>query len=217
MTVTLLLGGTFDPVHMGHTASARAIMNLFGDCRMVLIPSKLPPHRNVPSASPEQRLEMLRLATSAEPSLECDDCELNREGHSYTFDTLVDYRTRIGDQPLVFVMGFDAWVTLPTWHNWQDLCGLAHIAIMMRPGGDNLAEPEVLKTWSARKLVDEPLALREKEAGLICHVTLPQVDVSATAVRKAIKEGSSTGKMLHPDVTDYIAREGLYLDNDSNG
>lgn len=217
MAVTLLMGGTFDPVHVGHVDSARALRSLFGNVRVVLIPSKIPPHRNVPAAEPEQRFAMLRLALATETTLECDDCELKREGHSYTFDTLSEYREKIGNQPLVFVMGLDAWLTLPTWHNWKDLCELAHLLVMMRPGSETQSEPEVLREWASGKLVDEPEILATKPAGCICHVTLPQVDVSATAVRKAIREGADTLKMLHPDVTDYIARQGLYLDNENNG
>ncbi len=216
MSVTLLLGGTFDPIHFGHVQSASALMALFADCRTILVPSKIPPHRGTPSARPEQRLDMLQLAVADVSGLESDDCELRREGRSYTFDTLRGYRQQSDNQPLVFAMGADAWVTLPTWHRWRELCELAHLVIMMRPGTEALEEPSELSDWARSKTVDETGRLTEKAAGLICRVELTQFDVSATEVRQAIKNGVSTIDMLHPKVAEYIARHQLYLDNDSN-
>ena len=217
MTLKLVLGGTFDPVHVGHVNSACALMELFSDCEVVLVPSKIPPHRDTPSASPEQRFEMLQLATKDVPGLSSDDCELRREGSSFTIDTLADYREKAEEQPLVFAMGLDAWVTLPTWRNWESLCDLAHLLIMERPGGSSLEEPAQLKAWAAEKLVADVSSLETTASGLVCHVTLQQFDVSATRVRETIKQGDSTDSMLHPDVAGYIARHHLYLDNESHG
>ncbi|MBO6558549.1 MAG: nicotinate-nucleotide adenylyltransferase [Pseudomonadales bacterium] len=217
MTLKLVLGGTFDPVHVGHVNSACALMGLFSDCQVVLVPSKIPPHRDTPSASPEQRLKMLQLASEEVLGLSCDDCELRREGSSFTIDTLAGYRAEAGDQPLIFAMGLDAWVTLPTWHNWESLCDVAHLLIMERPGGSSFEEPAQLKAWAAEKLVDDVSSLETTGSGLICHVTLQQFDVSATRVRETIKQGDSTENMLHPEVAGYIARHHLYLDNESHG
>ena len=217
VTVKLVLGGTFDPCHIGHINSARALMELFPGSEMVLVPSKTPPHRDKPSASPEQRFDMLRLATADVPGLECDNCELGREGQSYTFDTLAGYRRVMGEDPLVFVMGSDAWVTLPSWYHWRQLCDLSHLLVMTRPGGNILEEPAELKEWAQSRRVRETDQLLLAAAGLICHVTLPQYAVSATEVREAVSRGESTKDMLHPDVADYIARHQLYLDNDNHG
>ena len=160
---------------------------------------------------------MLELATAEIPGLQCDPCELGREGPSYTFDTLRQYRDKLGKASLIFVMGFDAWVTLPAWHNWRQLCDLAHLVVMKRPGSDGLQVPEALGRWSEGKLTDSHEWLADHPGGFVCHVTLPQYDVSATVVRGAIVEGDSTETLLHPDVAGYIARHQLYLDNDNHG
>lgn len=217
MTLKLVLGGTFDPCHVGHINSARALMKLFPGSELVLVPSKTPPHRENPAASPEQRYDMLRLATAEVPGLECDNCELLRAGRSYTFDTLAEYRRVMGEDPLVFVMGFDAWVTLPSWYQWRQLCDLSHLLVMTRPGGSALEEPAELKEWAQSRWVDHVDRLASEASGLVCHVTLPQYAVSATEVREAVRRGDSTENILHPDVADYIARHHLYLDNENHG
>ena len=121
MTVTAVFGGTFDPVHFGHLKSALALSELL-DATVIFVPCRIPAHRPQPLATADQRLEMLRLATVDHHNLEVDDCELKREGTSYTIHTLREYRRQLGESAgLVFVMGVDAWLTLPTWESWQEL------------------------------------------------------------------------------------------------
>ena len=103
MTATLIFGGTFDPVHYGHVRSAKALCDQFDDAKVVMIPCQIPPHRPQPAAPGEDRLRMLELATENEPDITVDDIELKREGKSFTFDTLAEYRAKVGEQPLYFV------------------------------------------------------------------------------------------------------------------
>ena len=209
MTATLVFGGTFDPVHLGHIGSARALIEDIGDARVVMVPCKLPAHRPVPSATAEDRLMMLQLATEGSP-IEVDGRELPRQGTSYTADTLSEYRAELGgDAPLVFVMGSDAWATLPSWYRWSDMLDLAHILIMDRPGSDEPV-PEVLDDWSRGRLVNEARMLLSTPAGYICHVTLAPFDVSATEVRRQLSGQEPLTGLLDHRVENFIRNRGLY-------
>ena len=213
MISTLIFGGTFDPVHIGHLRSARALADIFPASRLVFVPCKLPVHRPEPGASAEDRLAMLNLAIEGEKAFSCDDCELQRDGYSYTFDTLRHYRLDLGEASLIFVMGLDAWMTLPGWHKWSSLCDLAHLIILKRPDAADQVESKDLSDWAGPRLVQDPAELLNRPSGTVCHITLEQVDVSATRIRRAIRQGDAVADVLHPEVTKYITRHNLYMDN----
>ncbi len=211
MSETLIFGGTFDPVHVGHIRSAKALQQALDGIHLAMIPCQVPPHRPTPAATPDQRLEMLKLAVADETGISVDDCELHRTDRSYTVDTLRSYRERTSGM-LGFVMGLDSWLTLPTWRDWQRLCDYAHLIVLMRPGSD-AQEPEVLADWSLSRRVDSLGQLRDLQHGHVCHVTLAQIDVSATQVRAAVASEQDVSTLLHPNVASYIATHGLYLNN----
>ena len=150
----VVFGGTFDPVHNGHIQSAVAIRELLGVETVKLVPCKIPPHRETPSASSKDRLSMLQIAVQGLTGIEIDDRELCREGTSYTFDTLGSIREEIGNElPLIFALGSDAWPTLSKWYRWTELCNLAHLLILNRPGegplaGEESAIPEKLTRYA---------------------------------------------------------------------
>ena len=215
-----VFGGTFDPVHFGHIASAVAVSEALGDIRVVMVPCQLPPHRSEPGASPADRVRMLELALAETSNVEVDARELDREGPSYTFDTLRSLRAEIGPQcPLVFVIGSDAYKTLPEWYRWREMLDLCHLLVLERPGdratlGAELAE---LEADCAR---DQLQSLLECPAGNIVHAALVQVDVSATEVRRALGaighekdvtdvSDSALEKVPAP-VLDYIKQQNLY-------
>lgn len=215
MTITAVLGGTFDPVHIGHVLSAQALLARLGDARLFLVPCQIPAHRPEPAASPEDRLAMLKLALRDCDNILADDCELKRSGTSYTFDTLQDFRQRLGESsPLVFVMGIDAWVTLPTWHRWQALTSLASILVLDRPGAQR-DEPLALQQWSMGKLVTELDELTQSPAGRILHLELPPVDVSASGLRASLASGggeaAQCADQLDEKVLEYILCNKLYV------
>jgi nicotinate-nucleotide adenylyltransferase len=119
-----ILGGTFDPVHRGHLASALDTANAFALGRVLLVLSARPPHKDESAhASIEDRLAMLRLAVAGEPLLEASDMEARRPGASYTVDTLREVgRTHPGSD-LFLIVGIDAWREVDTWHRPEDLLG----------------------------------------------------------------------------------------------
>ena len=119
-----IFGGTFDPVHLGHLSVAWEAAELL-DAEVRLIPASIPPHRPPPIASAAQRVVILRTALQGQSRLSLDTRELDREGPSYTVDTLVGLRTEQGARPLVLLIGADAFANLASWDRWRELFDIA--------------------------------------------------------------------------------------------
>ena len=210
-----LLGGTFDPVHLGHLGLADDARRALGVPEVRLVPASDPPHRAAPGASAAHRLAMLRLAIERHPGLAIDERELARRGKSYTALTLDELRAEDADRPLIMILGADAFRGLPTWHRWQDLLALAHVAVAARPGDPfDAALPEALvPLWRSRRTRDRG-DLFSTPAGRILVVTIVPRDISASAIRAALSRGGpdalSVRALLPPAVWDYISLHRLY-------
>jgi nicotinate-nucleotide adenylyltransferase len=185
----LIYGGTFDPVHDGHVAIARAAADALAIDQVLLIPAGAPPHRAPPRAAAPLRAEMLRRAFAGDPRFVVDERELRRDAPSYTVDTLASLRAEFGPQrPLVLLLGADAFLGLPSWHRWQEVPRLAHLAVFARPGV-RLAPGSA--DWPAGVAApsDDPARLRETPAGECLLLPMPVSSVSSTAVRAAFARG----------------------------
>lgn len=215
-----LFGGTFDPIHFAHLRLAEEAIDAFGFEQVRFIPTAAPPHRSEPGAAPAHRIAMTRLATQGNPRFAIDDRELKRSGKSYTFDTLSEIRSEHGDRPLCLLMGADAFVQLMTWHRWNELFDLAHIAVAKRPGFplEQLASslPKPLREQYLRRYVANPSALNETEAGHVFAHELTALDVSATAVRALIKRQASLRYLVPDAVIAYIEEHNLYRESDAS-
>ena len=210
MNNTLVFGGTFDPVHRGHIESVCAVSRLLCDVDINLVPCQTPAHRPLPSASPEDRLKMLQLAVASQDRIFVDDCELRREGISYTADTLLGYRESLGESgSLLFLMGRDSWVTLPSWHRWEELIDLSHLLVLERPGL-NQGSPEVLRKWLKSRQVQNPKEMVDRPFGKVCFLSLDQINVSASGLRDKIAKGRSIREDVNPLVRSYIRQNNLY-------
>lgn len=210
MSLRLLYGGTFDPVHAGHLAVARAARDAFGT-PVHLLPAADPPHRAAPGASAADRAWLLSLAIEGEPGLALDTRELRRAGPSYTVDTLREVRAELGpDAPLAWLLGADAFRGLASWHEWTALAGLAHLVVAVRPGHDVDPLPEPLAGACAGRWAGQPGELAEAPAGRLFRLELPPHPASATELRRCLAAGLDTGDWLPPAVAAGIARRGLY-------
>ena len=130
-----ILGGTFDPVHLGHVALAEAALAQLPLAEVLWLPSGNPGHRGAPVAGARDRLAMLRLTTEGNSRYRIDASELERSEPTYTVHTLTRLRAQLGDaQPLALLLGSDSFLSLPTWLRWRELFDLAHIAVASRPG-----------------------------------------------------------------------------------
>jgi len=148
-----ILGGTFDPVHIGHLRGALEVAEMFGLDELRLIPNARPPHRDTPNCSAQDRLAMVRLAVQDLPPLCVDARELERDKPSYTIDTLMSLRAELAaDDQLLLVVGWDAFCGLPTWHRWEELLDYCHILVLQRPDAGSEAPQELRDLLAARSV-----------------------------------------------------------------
>jgi nicotinate-nucleotide adenylyltransferase len=209
-----ILGGTFDPVHVGHLRAAIEIREALDLAEVRLVPAHVPPHRPQPAASAAHRLAMLRLAVRGVSGLAVDDRELRREGPSYTVDTLAGLREELGRRPLCLLVGDDAFRGLPTWHRWQALFELAHVVVMQRPlpAAASASLPAPLATVLHARLANGPQALALAPAGCVLQQAIPPLDVSATRIRALLRAGHSARFLVADGCLRYIRDHHLYKD-----
>lgn len=210
----LFYGGTFDPVHNGHLAIARAARDALG-CPVRFMPAADPPHRPAPGASAPQRAAMLELALAGEPGLCLDRRELARPGRSYTVDTLRALRGEVGRAPVALLVGADSFLGLPDWKDWRSLFELAHFVIAERPGEPLERMPEALAAEVAGRWAVSAAELEAAPAGRVLRLRQPLHDVSATRLRALVGSGGAWRHLVPAAVADCIERLRLYGDGDA--
>jgi nicotinate-nucleotide adenylyltransferase len=207
-----ILGGTFDPVHLGHLALAQAALAGLPLAEVLWLPSGSPGHRVPPAASARDRLAMLRLATAGDPRFRIDVDELDRSEPTYTVHTLARLRARFGAAaPLALLLGSDSFLSLPTWLRWRELFGFAHIAVASRPGhlpSDGGPAPELSAEIARRSA--RPEQLGASAAGRVARFDMPPIDISASAIRAKLAAGEDARHLLPAAVQAYIEAQGLY-------
>ena len=195
-----IFGGTFDPVHLGHLSVAWEASELL-DADVHLLPASVPPHRPPPTASAAQRVAMLRAALQGQSRLALDTRELEREGPSYTIDTLLELRAEQGDRPLVLLIGADAFAGLPGWHRWHELFDLAHIGVLSRPGVGAMLPDELQHKITGRR-VDDTSLLRDIPAGKLIDLAVTPLEISATRIRELLASGREPRYLLPAGLFD---------------
>ena len=204
-----MLGGTFDPVHIGHLRGALEVAALLELDELRLTPSARPPHRDTPSVSAHDRLAMVRSAVQGVPPLTVDDRELLRDKPSYTIDTLESMRDELAsDDQLFLLLGWDAFCGLPSWHRWEELLEHCHIVVLQRPDADS-ESPDAMRNLLAARAVSDPKALKGP-GGHITFVWQTPLAVSATQIRQLLASGKSVRFLVPDAVLAYIDTHGLY-------
>jgi len=210
-----LLGGTLDPIHVGHIETARAARRVLGlDCVYVL-PSNVPPHRAAPPhASGYHRFAMTALAIDGLDGFEASDIELRAPGPSYTAETLERFRDRGAppDSQIFFITGADAFAEIATWYRYPEVLDLAHFAVVSRPQFPVERLRDALPSLAARMisagaLPDPRTANREPAIFLI---DAPTPDVSSTGIRRRLAGGEPISGMVPQAVERHILRHRLY-------
>ncbi len=204
-----ILGGTFDPVHIGHLRGALEVAELLDLDEVRLIPSARPPHRGTPQVSAEDRLAMVQCAVQGVEPLTVDDRELRRDKPSYTVDTLISLRQELAPNDQVFLLlGWDAFCGLPSWHRWEELLDHCHILVLQRPDADSEA-PDELRNLLAGRSVSDPLSLNGP-GGQISFIWQTPLEISATQLRERLASGRSIRFLVPDAVLAYIHTHGLY-------
>jgi nicotinate-nucleotide adenylyltransferase len=204
-----ILGGTFDPVHCGHLRLALEIRGLLSLDTVRLLPAPNPRLRDTPHADVTQRLQLLAAAVEDEPGLEVDARELERDGPTYTVETLASLRREFPDAALVFILGMDSFQHLDRWHRWRELTELAHLAVAHRPGGALPAGGPIAELLAQRRW-DDVATLLDEPAGRIVVCEPPLLDISATRVRSLVSQGRSIRFLVPDKVIELINRTGCY-------
>jgi nicotinate-nucleotide adenylyltransferase len=210
-----IFGGTFDPIHYGHLRLAEEMADALDLREVHFIPSGQPPHRAAPQTSALHRLEMVRRAIADNPHFVLDAREVNARGEdarpSYTVDTLTGLREELGEaQPLFLLLGADAFLGLPGWHEWRRLFDLAHIGVAERAGTPwQHALPEDLQREVASRWADE-VGDNFDAAGKIMGVKMTPLTISARAIRDALATQKSVRYLLPDAVLDYLQQQQLY-------
>lgn len=182
-----ILGGTFDPIHLGHLRAAENAREALGLDRVAFVTAAVPPHRALPVSSGRDRFAMVALATAGQPAFFASDAELDRGGPSYTVDTLRAWRKQWPTDDVVLLVGSDAFAEMNSWREAEAVFGLCRVAVVARPG-----EPEAPGPSSALR------------------VDGPGLPVSSSEIRRRVKAGCSVRYLVPDAVADFIEKRGLY-------
>ena len=205
-----IFGGTFDPVHNGHIRTSKAIQESFQfDC-YYFVPCKIPTLKPATTGSIEQRLALLNLATQELSNTQIDLREIERDTPSFTVETLKSFKAEQPDTAITLIMGYDAFISLPMWHHWDQLLGLANLLIINREHYSTTPLPEALTTLLKKVEVKDKGSLLKSNAGAIMFFDAGNYAISSTAIREKIKEGIDVAELLPKPVFDWIRKWELY-------
>jgi nicotinate-nucleotide adenylyltransferase len=205
-----ILGGTFDPVHVGHMDLADAAHGALGLTGMVLVTSNVPPHRPQPVTSAYHRFAMVAFAVQERPDWRAADLELRHATPSFTSRTLTRFHER-GYRPteLFFVIGADAFFEIESWRDYPNILDAAHFVVISRPRVPVREVREHLPNLTSR-MVTHPIDVSSSTRPLIILIDAPTADVSSTAIRDRLAAGEPIGGLVLPSVQQHIERHGLY-------
>ena len=194
-----LFGGTFDPIHNGHLHIARSFADELDLESVILLPAGDPYHKTTPRTAANHRLAMAEIAAQADSRLAVSDCDIVRQGATYTHDTVQIFRQHFPAAELWLLIGMDSLLQLHTWHRWQNLVRQCRIAAASRPGSSLAQAPAPLQSWLAEALPQGRLHILQAEP-------LP---ISSSQIRQQLA-AEHTSPDIPPAVLDYIRQHQLY-------
>ncbi len=218
-----LMGGTFDPIHLGHLRAAEEIYWAFELDQIIFIPAARPPHKDTEKvASALHRYEMVSLATVFAPYFTVSSIELRRPGRSYSIETIREFLKIYGEgTSLYFIMGVDAFLEIPTWKDAGDIFSLAQVIVTARPGW-RLDQVEASLMEEQRRILGDPKfkylkiseitpdIARNFVPGLVLLVEVTSLDISSHEIRQLVEEGRSIRFLVPDTVAAYMAKNRLY-------
>lgn len=206
-----LLGGAFDPVHNGHILMALGCMETLDLQEVSFIPASISPLKSTTRTPRQHRLAMLEQALKRYPQLTVDDVELKRGGVSYTIDTLIDLRRRNPQQSLCFIMGMDAFDSLPAWRRWSELTDYAHLVVIGRKSQHERRRDDRLQAYYAERACSSAATLHIHPRGFIHRTAVSVPDISSSQIRTLLSKRKAAESRLPPGIYDYIRENNLYV------
>ncbi len=213
-----ILGGTFNPIHLGHLRAAEEVREVERLDEMWLVPAALPPHKEAAGlVTPAHRLQMVELAVAGVPGFRASGIELERGGASYSIDTLRAIRAEVGaDVRLVFVLGYDAFSEFHTWKEHATIFGLCDVVVVTRPPWPERLAPEQIPVASREAFCYDSISesFRHRSGHVLSLQRITALDIAAATIRARLAAGRSVRFLVPPVVEAYIAEHGLYCQGD---
>ena len=205
-----ILGGTFNPPHLGHLRLAEEVAPLFGLSRVMFVPCHIPPHKSgVHVAAAEHRLEMTRRACQNNPLFEVSDMEIAAKGFSYTVKTLEAFADKEDCEPF-FILGTDSLKEIRTWKDYERLFVLAHFIVVTRPGTDFGSAWAELPAVTRAQFRDVGESLVHSTSTRVEPAAVRGLDISSTRIRELAREGKSVRYLVTEPVRSYMMEKKLY-------
>jgi nicotinate-nucleotide adenylyltransferase len=205
-----IFGGAFDPIHNGHLQVSLTIQSQFNFDSYILLPCKTPTLKSPTLADTTQRIDMLHLALKEYPNFKLDLREIERTTPSYTVETLQSFRAQYPTASITFILGYDAFLSLPQWHQWEQLIKLAHLLVINRAGLPKQTQNPVLQQFMNAYQNEDKAKLLNTKAGTLFLFNAGEYDISSTAIREALKKGEEIDSKIPEAVYEYIKEAKLY-------
>ncbi|MPM57499.1 Nicotinate-nucleotide adenylyltransferase [bioreactor metagenome] len=198
-----VMGGTFNPPHLGHLLGARRVISAYDPDLFLMIPTGIPPHKIIPDGSPCDcdRLNMVKLMVRDDPKITISDMEMKRKGKSYTVDTLKSLKEEYKNASIDLIMGADMLYMIEKWHHFEELFGLCRLVVIGR------------KENQTEELKKACLHIQKRYGADITLLEMEPFAISSSQIREKIKNEEDVGQYLHPDVYRYIRENNLYLED----
>lgn len=204
-----ILGGTFDPIHLGHIEIAKLLLNDLNLHNIHFIPNNASPLREKTIADSQHRLAMVKIAVAPYPQFLANDIEIARPAPSYTIDTVKALRKSIPDQPLCLIMGADVFHHFNEWHQWEKIPEYVHMLVVTRI--DHItSQPLWMKEFLKKRQTLDSQDLFTSPSGKIYFHRIKPINISGTDIRRKIAEGKDVSNELPKKVLDYIQQHHLY-------
>lgn len=210
-----IFGGTFDPVHKGHLLASSRIQSAFQFDTYSFLPCNIPVLKPAAAVSKEHRIRMLQLALNEYPQFHLDLRELQRNSPSYMVDTLKSFRTEAEQASITLILGYDAFLSLPQWHQWEKIISLANLLVINRKGYTQKILVKPLKTFLAQHQSHNPKDLLNHPSGVLYQFDAGDYDISSISIREQLKKGEAIDSSIPQSVYEYIKEQGLYGNSNS--
>lgn len=204
-----ILGGSFDPVHLGHIHLAREIKYKLGLNNVLFIPCYRSAHGKLSNTTPKHRLSMLNLALEGIVDFQVNDLEIKRQNISYTVETLQSLRAEFPDDIFCLILGMDAFNKFTTWHKWEEILTLSHLIVADRKDYWLTKNTDIIKLVQNHE-ISEKMSLFKSIAGKILFLNIKPLDIQSTTIRSLISQGKQFKQFLPNSVWEYIIQNNLY-------
>ncbi|KTD59869.1 nicotinate-nucleotide adenylyltransferase NadD [Legionella sainthelensi] len=206
-----IFGGSFDPIHNGHLQTSLTIQKHFGFDSYIFLPCKIPTIKPATIANSKQRIEMiLRAINRYKENFKLDLREIERNTPSYMVETLESFRAEYPEASITLIIGYDAFLSLSQWYEWQKIITLAHLMVINRSEFSKQPIPEIMQEFLKKYQSENKMELLNTQAGSVFLFNAGDHEISSTSLREAIKKGADVKNKLPYSVYEYIKHQGLY-------